>query len=105
MALSANERSVTEVRVGQPVQLEALINLLGDGNVIDELAWNRSGTDEFVADPVSGRNGVPAERTVRYDQPGIYFPALRVTTRTAANGSSGHGGVEALGRARVIVQK
>lgn len=103
VVLTANGAPVAQVRVNQPVRLQAVIDRPDGAGVVDEIAWNTSGTGGFVVDAQKSGAGSP-ERTVRYDKPGTYFPALRVTTGPAGDGLLQDSGVEAIGRMRVIVR-
>lgn len=106
VALSANGGSSAEVRVGQPVRLHGVIDLPAGSGEVTEIAWNSTGTDEFVVDTVGPKasTAVHTVHTVHYDKPGIYFPALRVTTARGGESSVGVAGVQALGRNRIVVR-
>lgn len=102
VALSADGGAVAQVQVGEPVRLQAIIDRPARAEGVAEIAWSTTGDSEFVADPEAPEPGVPAEHIVQYDEPGIYFPAVRVTTQS--DESRAAAGVQALGRIRVVVR-
>jgi hypothetical protein len=90
------------VGVGDPVTLSACASA-PLGRVV-ELAWDVQGTGEYEPTALDEpRSEFGATRTVMYEAPGTYFPAVRVTTHRQGDPSARHCRIQNLARARVIV--
>lgn len=101
--LSANLRTSVTVRVGQPVLLTACIQVVpGTGEVV-EVAWDLEGSGDYTARTVRWpRELVVTARTVRFDEPGIYYVAVRTTVQRDGVVSP-YAQVQNLDRVRVVV--
>ena len=77
----------------------------GTGKVVN-VEWDFLGDGEF-ADVQPGIDGskvaLTATTTHTFDEPGTYFPAVRVTSHRLGDPSSPHARILNLGRVRVIV--
>ncbi|MBV8691956.1 MAG: PKD domain-containing protein, partial [Actinobacteria bacterium] len=105
--LTVNGGQRAEVRAGDAVTFDALIEVpLGAGAVV-EAKWDFDGTGEY---PVSedcfdgSLTRMRANQTHTFDQPGTYFPALRVTNQREGDLSTPYGRIMNLGRVRVVVR-
>lgn len=94
--LTADGEGRAEVVTGQPVRLQAIVDIPPGAGKVSEVAWNPTGDGGFVTDTALAR-------TVSFDRPGIYFPAVRVTLRRDDDGPAPFADVLALGRVRVVV--
>jgi hypothetical protein len=93
--------------VGQPVNFAALIEVPAGAGTIVAAEWDFDGTAEYPLaeahlDGSANRLNVRATHT--YDEPGTYFPALRVTTQRQGDLDTPHARIQNLGRVRVVVR-
>lgn len=99
--LTAGGHDVLEVAVGQTVRFEVTMEIpLGVESV--GVAWDVDGTGDFVQVEHDGTGAVVLND--RYESPGTYFPAVRVSVPRSGDGDSPFARVESLGRMRVIVR-
>jgi len=96
-----------DVGVGEPVKFAALIEVPAGAGTIVAAEWDFDGSAEYpLAEPYldgsANRLNVRASHT--YDEPGTYFPALRVTTQRQGDLDTPHARIQNLGRVRVVVR-
>ena len=104
---TANGGSRAEVGVGDPVVLEAHIEVPTGAGGIVEVEWDFEGTGEFAVreeglDPALST--YDSRVTHSYSEPGTYFPAVRVTNQRSVDAGTPHCRIFNLGRARVVVR-
>jgi hypothetical protein len=104
--LTANGGARADVAPGAPVDFHALVEVpLGAGTVV-AVEWDFEGTAEYpLAEPhVDGSaNRLHARATHAFDEPGTYFPAVRVVTHRRGDVGTRHARIQNLGRVRVVV--
>ncbi len=104
--LTANGYARADVKVGESVSFvgEAIVPP-GTGTVV-AAEWDFLGDGDFpVADPgIDGSlDRVTVRATYTFDEPGTYFPALRVSAHRRSNLKSPYARAQNLGRVRVVV--
>jgi hypothetical protein len=102
--LTANGGSRADVRAGEAVEFEALIEVPPGAGVIAAVEWDFEGDGRF---PVKSELGAPSDRakvkqTCAFAFPGTYFPAVRVSSRRADDPGP-YAQPQNLGRVRVVV--
>jgi hypothetical protein len=104
----ANGRTRADVAVGEVVHLTAAVEApVGTGTIVRaEWDFDGAGTYPFVH-PRRELDGSAAGAALSvphaFDEPGTYFPALRVTTQRLGDVDTPHARVQNLGRVRVVV--
>jgi hypothetical protein len=104
--LTANGSDCAEVGVGEPVRYSARIEVPPGAGTIVGAEWDFDGSAEFplVEEGLDGSATVWNLTVTRaFDEPGTYFPALRVTTQRQGDVETPHARIHNLGRVRVIV--
>jgi hypothetical protein len=96
-----------EVGVGEPVGFAAVIEVPAGAGTIVAAEWDFDGSAEYPLaeshlDGSATRLNVRASHT--FDEPGTYFPALRVTTQRQGDLGTPHARIQNLGRVRVVVR-
>lgn len=99
-----------EVLVGQEVEFVGLAEVPVGAGTIVAAEWDFEGTGDFpVATRFSNEDLSFPALTLRqshtFGQPGVYFPALRVTSQRLARLDDPHALVRNLGRVRVVVRE
>jgi hypothetical protein len=104
--LSANGAARAEVAAGEPVAFAAFIEVPRGVGTIVAAEWDFDGSGEYAVQDTS-LDGSASRYTVTathsFDEPGTYFPVLRVSTQREGNTASRYARVQNLGRVRVIV--
>jgi hypothetical protein len=106
VALTVNGGSRADVVVGDTVEFEAVAAAPPGGGTIVAVEWDFDGTGAFPRQE-PGLEGTSA--TVRvaqkfaFDEPGVYFPCVRVTAHRNGDVASAQRRLINLGRARVVV--
>jgi hypothetical protein len=104
--LSANGAARAEVAAGEPVTFSAFVEVPRGAGTIVAAEWDFDGSGEYAVQD-SNLDGSASRYTVtathRFDEPGTYFPALRVSTQREGDTASRYARVQNLGRVRVIV--
>jgi hypothetical protein len=108
VALTANGGERAQVAVGEPVQLSALAEVPPMAGTIIAAAWDFEGAGDFpVTVPIDNEAASYVAKTITashaFSAPGVYFPALRVTSHRFGEVDSPHGRIHNLGRVRVVV--
>lgn len=104
VTLSANGAGRADVKTGEAVEFEALIEAPPGAGVIAGAEWDFEGDGSF---PVKSEFGEPSSRastrqTYVFARPGTYFPAIRVASRRLDNVSL-YAQPKNIGRVRVVV--
>jgi hypothetical protein len=104
---TANWAARAEVAVGEPVRLEALVEVpVGAGGVVG-VEWDFEGTGAYPLvedglDPALA--SYTSTVTHAFAEPGTYFPAVRVTNQRSVDAGGPHCRIYNLGRVRVVVR-
>jgi hypothetical protein len=102
----ANRDVRADVGVGEPVVLSVEADAPPGGGTIVRVEWDFDGRGgfPFAHDGIDGsRASVRCETTHRFDEPGTYFPAVRVTAHRDGDVDAVHCRLVNLGRVRVVV--
>lgn len=109
--VTANGRERTEIKAGESVTLEAIIEVPTNAGKVVAAAWNFEGGKEFIeVDNItnyytsSSGNKVKIKTTFSYKTPGIYFPTLRVASQREGDFKTPFARIQNLGSARIIVK-
>jgi hypothetical protein len=104
--VAANGGTRAHVAVGATVEFSGFIEVPPGTGTIVAAEWDFEGSGEF-ADQTPGLDGSASRYTVTashaFNEPGTYFPALRVSTQRTGDVRSPHARVVNLGRVRVVV--
>ena len=95
-----------DVGAGEEVQFDAVIEAPPGTGTIVSAEWDFDGSGEFaVSSPVLDGSCSRLQVTAvhAFDEPGTYFPALRVRTQRQSDLHTSHARIENLGRVRVVV--
>ncbi|MHB9032170.1 MAG: hypothetical protein ACYC6L_03875, partial [Anaerolineae bacterium] len=106
--LSANGAVRAVVKAGEPVFLEGVITLPPGAGAVTSAAFDLDGSADFavraaVETEDEGRS-TRVRLTHSYDQPGTYFPVLRVTSNRQGSADDIYTQVRNLARVRVVVK-
>jgi hypothetical protein len=103
---TANGTTRAEVRIGEPVRLEAEIATPSGGGAIVAVEWDFDGTGTWpvAEDEVDGtQTRMSVTHDTTFDAPGTYFPCVRVTAHRDADLDAAQRRLVNLGRVRVVV--
>lgn len=102
--VKANGGARAEVKVGQSVSFDGVIEAPPNTGVIVKAEWDFEGAGEYpvVAD-IKPESRVAVKTTYAFNKAGTYFPALRVTSSRQGDGDSPYAQVLNIGRVRVVV--
>lgn len=105
--LTAGGAHRLDVAAGEPVALDALIEVPPEAGTIVGIEWNPLGNKDFQAAPLSGplQQRLEVSRTVTYPSSGTYFAELRVIAQRGGDARDPFARVENLGRVRVVVHE
>lgn len=103
--LKVNGAVKTQVRVGQPVEFAAVIDMPPGAGPVAAVDWDFEGTGHYAG---RGRLSAKAARatsraTHTYTRPGTYFAAIRATAQREGDTETPFTRVQNLGRVRVVV--
>jgi hypothetical protein len=104
----ANGRARADVIVGEAVALTARVEVpVGTGTVV-RAEWDLDGSGAYPQvhprwELDGSATGAELSLTHTFDEPGTYFPALRVTTQRLGDVETRYARVQNLGRVRVVV--
>ena len=95
-----------QIRAGQSVTLLGTATMPPDAGSVVAAQWSATGTGDFAPAVLApgGASQWTTSTTVRYEQPGTYYPVLRVSTQREANASDPFTHVDNLARVRVVVE-
>jgi hypothetical protein len=103
---SANGAIRADVEVGSSVTLAVDAETPPGGGTVIGVEWDFDGTGTFphTHDGIDGsRRAVHLEIAHRFDEPGTYFPCVRVTAHREGDVTAQHCRLVNLGRVRVVV--
>lgn len=106
--LTADRADRAETRVGRPVRLQAEIAAPPGGGRIIAVEWDfdGAGTWPLVEEGIDGtQRQLDVDRDATYDEPGTYFPCVRVTAHRDGDVGATSRRLVNLGRARVVVSR
>jgi hypothetical protein len=105
--VTANGGVRADVAVGEPVRFEAVVDVPPGAGTVVAAEWDFDGAGEYpyVEPSFDGsETRVAFGITHAFDEPGTYFPALRVTSHRQGEVESPFARVQNLGRVRVVVE-
>jgi len=104
VTLTANGGTVAEIASGHEVTLCATAQVPAITDAIVAVEWDFEGTGLFpFGEPVRPAEKVVVERRHAFDDPGTYFPVVRVTSHRDGDVTSRYARVQNLARVRVVV--
>jgi hypothetical protein len=103
--LLANGAARADIRPGDAVAFSAVVDVPPGAGQVVLLEWDFNGEGRFpIDDPIRPPKArVSASATHRFDQPGTYFPVVRVTSQRQGDAETPYGRVQNLARVRVVV--
>jgi hypothetical protein len=110
VTLAANGKVRADVAVGEPVEFQGTAEVPPGAGTIVAAAWDFEGTGDYpLHDPQFGAEGgalsrVKVTASYVFNQPGTYFPVLRITSQRQGDPGTPFGRVDNLSRVRVVVQ-
>ncbi|WP_319231986.1 hypothetical protein [Draconibacterium orientale] len=111
VSLKANGKERAEIKPGESVTLEAIIEVPSKTGGIVSAEWNFEEDDEFI--PIeniekfyinSNGSKVKIQSTHVFQKEGTYFPTLRVASQREGNDKTAYTRIQNLNRVRVIVK-
>jgi hypothetical protein len=105
--VTANGRDRVEVAPGEEVTFVGEAEVPPGAGVVVAAEWDFLGDGTFpVRDPHvrASHSRVTVRQVFRFDTPGTYFPALRITSHRKSDPATPYARVQNLGRVRVVVQ-
>ena len=101
---TANGSDRADIRAGKNVRLE--VSAEAPVGAIVEVAWDFDGSGSWpeVRHPPEPVKSIQDSVQHVFDQPGTYFPSIRVVTHHTGDSDDRHGRVMNLARCRVVVQ-
>jgi hypothetical protein len=106
VGLTVNGAARADVAVGEEAGFAALIEVPPGTGTIVKVEWDFDGSGEFAVTDTSvdgSSSRLHVRMTYAFTEPGIYFPALRVSAQRHGNTKKTHGCAQNLGRVRVVV--
>ncbi len=106
IALSANGSLRAEVKIGEPVNFLATIEVPPNAGAVVAAQWDFEGVGTFAdaATPNEPQQRMNLLATHAYAGPGTYYPVLRATSHRQGDSKSLYARVENLARVRVVVK-
>ena len=107
--LSANGSSRAEVSVGEAVQFLGAAEVPPGAGTVVAAEWDFEGSGDFpiveegFEDYGSAHSHLTIKATYSFTEPGVYFPALRVTSQRQGASDAKYARVRNLARVRVVV--
>lgn len=102
--LRANGSARAEVKVGEPVQFSATVEVPDGMGKIVAAEWDFASPSAYhAADLATRQTRLQLEATHRYERPGTYFAVLRVSAQREGNGETPFCRIQNLARVRVVV--
>lgn len=101
--LTVNGAERVEVETGQNVAFMAAIQVPEGFGEIVGIEWDWFGNGDFEPSPLEELNGTVVNKVFSYDEPGIYYPVLRVSSQREGDPDTSFARVQNLGRVRVVV--
>ena len=106
VALTANGGSRADVVVGDIVEFEVVAAAPPGGGTIIAVEWDFDGSGTFPRREVDLDGSAAAVRFAQksaFDEPGVFYPSVRVTAHRDGDVASAQRRITNLGRARVVV--
>lgn len=112
VAVEANGATVARVRAGEPVTFTAVVEAPPGAGSIVAAEWDFQATPEVVAgdfgrfpvrETITPATRLSLTQTHTFDNPGTYYPALRVHSHRRGDVSTRYARIANLGRVRVVV--
>ncbi|SLJ91345.1 hypothetical protein [Arthrobacter sp. P2b] len=104
LSLLIDGQTCAEVAIGEEVTLSVAAELPAQAGSITAVEWNLDGHGGFPhKEAVAPSSSMDTSRTCSFPRPGIYFPAVRVTSQRQANTGTPFGRVQNVARVRVAV--
>jgi hypothetical protein len=101
----ANGAVVTEVKTGDPVVIEADIEVPPGAGLLTRVEWDPEGNGTYpITEPSVGGTKAEVRLTHTFTTPGTYKPAVRVTAHRDGDATDDLFQLRGLGRCRVIVR-
>lgn len=106
IAAMVNGKERADISAGESVTFSVKVSLPENTGSIVKVAWDFDGTGSFskVVDIKEGQSSLEVQTIHKFDQAGIYFPAVRVTSQRKGNTESSFALIRNLDRVRVIVK-
>ncbi len=103
VTLTANGKARADVKVGEPVSFEAVIETPPRAGIVSLAEWDFEGGGEYaVKSDFKPAGKVTVKQTYAFTNPGTYFPALRATSQREGDDTP-YAKPLNLGRVRVVV--
>jgi hypothetical protein len=105
--LRANGRERADVRVGEPVEFHARVNVPPSTGKVVAAEWDFLGVGDYpVEEPTVDllRSTVILRQTFTFTAPGTYFPVLRATSQREGDAETPWARVQNIDRVRVVVR-
>lgn len=103
VGLTVNGAERAEAEAGESIAFAAQIQVPAGYGEIVGIEWDFLGQGDFVASQLPEFDGAAVETEFSYDEPGVYYPALRVTSQREGDPDTPFALVQNLGRARVVI--
>jgi hypothetical protein len=104
VVLTADGAARAEVKAGQPVRFEAVAEVPPHTGKVVSAEWDFAGDGGFpVKSELAPGERVVIRTTHAFAEPGVYFPAVRVTSQRQGDAATPYGRIPNLGRVRVVV--
>jgi hypothetical protein len=104
VSLTANGAARAEVKAGESVAFEAIAEAPANAGRIVKAEWDFEGDGGYaLKENVAPQACAELRATHAFSAPGVYFPALRVTSQRTDDADSPFTQVQNLGRVRVVV--
>lgn len=108
VTLTADGGSRAEVRAGDTVRLQAVIEVPPGAGRVVAVEWSPAGDGTFEPGEFTAENSdasrVVATTAAAYPQPGTYFAVVRATLQREGDPDTPFGRIQNLARARVVVK-
>jgi hypothetical protein len=104
VSLTANGAARAEVKAGESVAFEAIAEAPANAGRIVKAEWDFEGDGGYaLKENVAPQACAELRATHAFSAPGVYFPALRVTSQRTDDADSPFTQVQNLGRVRIVV--
>jgi hypothetical protein len=102
--LTADNATRVDIAAGETVRFRASVQVPPHAGDVVATEWDFTGTGDFTETPLRHpRPSLVVRASFTYDEPGTYYPALRVTAQRDSDPTTPFARVQNLGRVRVIV--
>lgn len=109
VTMQANGGVRAEVKVGEPVEFTAVVEVPPGAGTVVSAAWDFEGNGDYPVveqfdDSNSSQTRVTLKTAYTFSKPGTYFPALRSASHRQGDYKARFCRIENLGRVRVVVR-